>query len=50
MTVARLVKISETPTIFVNGQKFSTNSVNEADFKKNLKNLIDEELKKNEQK
>lgn len=50
MAVARLVKISETPTIFVNGQKFSTNSVNEADFKKNLKNLIDEELKKNEQK
>lgn len=47
MAVARLVKISETPTIFVNGQKFSTNSVNEADFKKNLKNLIDEELKKN---
>ena len=50
MAVARLVKISETPTIFVNGQKFSTNSVNEADFKKNLKNLIDKELKKNEQK
>lgn len=50
MAVARLVKISETPTIFVNGQKFSTNSVNEADFKKNLKNLIDEELKKNESK
>jgi len=50
MAVARLVKIPETPTIFVNGQKFSTNSVNEADFKKNLKNLIDEELKKNEQK
>jgi len=50
MAVARLVKISETPTIFVNGQKFSTNSVNEADFKKNLKNLIDDELKKNEQK
>ena len=50
MAVARLVKISETPTIFVNGQKLSTNSVNEADFKKNLKNLIDEELKKNESK
>jgi len=47
MAVARLVKISETPTIFVNGQKLSTNSVNEADFKKNLKNLIDEELKRN---
>ncbi|TWP07878.1 hypothetical protein EUA80_01010 [TM7 phylum sp. oral taxon 351] len=50
MAVARLVKISETPTIFVNGQKLSTNSVNEADFKKNLKNLIDEELKRNESK
>ena len=50
MAVARLVKISETPTIFINGQKLSTNSVNEADFKKNLKNLIDEELKRNESK
>ena len=50
MAIARLVKISETPTIFVNGQKLSTNSVNEADFKKTLKNMIDEELKKNESK
>ena len=50
MAIARLVKISETPTIFVNGQKLSTNSVNETDFKKTLKNMIDEELKKNESK
>ena len=50
MAIARLIKVTETPTILVNGKKFTTQSVNEADFKKILKNMIDEELKKNESK
>ena len=50
MAIARLVKVTETPTILANGKKFTTQSVNEADFKKILRNMIDEELKKNESK
>ena len=46
MALSKLVKITETPTILVNNQKVGDLSVKESDFKKNLRKMIDEALKK----
>ena len=46
MAVAKLVNITETPTIIINGNKLPSISVNEATFKKTVHEMIDEALKK----
>ena len=48
MAVAKLVNITETPTIIINGNKLPSISVNEATFKKTVHEMIDEALKKAE--
>ena len=46
MAVAKLVNITETPTIIINGEKLPTISVNESTFKKTVHEMIDAALKK----
>ena len=46
MAVAKLVNITETPTIIINGEKLPTISVNESTFKKTVHEMIDTALKK----
>lgn len=48
MAVAKLVNITETPTIIINGEKLPTISVNESTFKKTVHEMIDAALKKAE--
>ena len=48
MAVAKLVNITETPTIIINGEKLPTISVNESTFKKTVHEMIDTALKKAE--